>query len=80
MQGSNGDADTENRLMEMGQKEGMGESGMETYMLPYVKQIVGICSMTQGTQTGALQQPRGVGWDERWEGGSRGRGHMYTYG
>ena len=26
--------------------------------------------------SGALYQPRGV----RWEGGSRGRGHMYTYG
>ena len=27
-----------------------------------------------------LYQPRGVGWGGRWEGGSRGRGHMYTYG
>ena len=24
--------------------------------------------MTQGAQTGALSQPRGVGWGERWEG------------
>ena len=23
---------------------------------------MGICCMTQGTQTGALRQPRGVGW------------------
>ena len=23
--------------------------------------------------------PRGEGWSGRWEGGSRGRGHMYTY-
>ena len=29
---------------------------------------------------GPLWQPRGVGWGERWEGGSRGRGHMHTYG
>ena len=36
--------------------------------------------MTQGTQTGALQQPRGVEWGGRWEGGSRARRHMYTYG
>ena len=36
--------------------------------------------MTQGTQTGALYQARGVGWGGRREGGSRGRGHMYTYG
>ena len=41
---------------------------------------MGICCMTQGTQTGVLYQPRGVGWGGRWEGGSRGRGQMYTYG
>jgi len=35
---------------------------------------------TQTTQTGALQQPRGVGWEAMWEGGSRGRGDMYAYG
>ena len=28
----------------------------------------------------ALYQPRGVGWGGRWEGGSKGRGYMYTYG
>ena len=36
--------------------------------------------MAQETQTGALYQPRGVGWGGRWEGGSKGRGYMYTYG
>ena len=36
---------------------------------------MGICYMTQGTQTRALQQPRGVGWGGRWEGDLRGRGH-----
>ena len=36
--------------------------------------------MGQETQTGALYHPRGMGWGERWEGGSKGRGHMYTYG
>ena len=41
---------------------------------------MGICCMSQETQTGALYQPRGVGWGGRWEGGSKGRGHMYTYG
>ena len=31
--------------------------------LPYVKrQTMGICCMAQKTQTGALYQPRGVGW------------------
>ena len=45
--------------------------------LPRVKYIV--CCMAQGTQKGALYQPRGVVWGGRWEGGSRGKGHMYTY-
>ena len=36
--------------------------------------------MSQETQTGALYQPRGVGWGGRWEAGSKGRGYMYTYG
>ena len=35
--------------------------------------------MSQGTWTGALYQPKGVGWEGRWVGSSRGRGHMYTY-
>ena len=39
-----------------------------------------ICCMSQGTRTGALHQPKGVGWGGRWEGGSKGRGYMYTYG
>ena len=30
--------------------------------------------MSQGTQTGVLNQPRGVRWGGRWEGDSRGRG------
>ena len=52
-----------------------------TVTLPYVKQIaMGICCMAQETQTGALYQPRGEGWGERWEGGSKGRGYVYTYG
>ena len=34
--------------------------------------------MSQVTQTGALHQPRGMGWGGRWEEVSRGRGHMYT--
>ena len=47
--------------------------------LPYVKQIANrnFC-MAQETQTGALCQPRGVGWGERWEAGSKGRGYIHT--
>ena len=36
--------------------------------------------MAQETQTGALYQPRAVGWVMRWVGGSKGRGYMNTYG
>ena len=28
-------------------------------------------------KTGALYQTRGEGWGGRWEGGSKGRGHIY---
>ena len=41
---------------------------------------MGICCLSQGTQIGALQQSRGVGWGRRWEGGLGGRGHGCTYG
>ena len=34
--------------------------------------------MAQETQTGALYQPRGVGWGGRWDRVSKGRGYMYT--
>ena len=34
--------------------------------------------MAQETQTGALYQPRGLGWGGRWEGVSKGRGYIYT--
>ena len=39
-----------------------------------------VCCMAQETQTGALYQPRGVGWGGRWEEGSKGRGYTYTHG
>ena len=41
---------------------------------------MGICCMAQETQIGALYQPRGLGWRGSWEGSSKGRGYMYTYG
>jgi len=41
---------------------------------------MGICCMSQETQTGALYQPRGVKWGGRWQGGSKGREYMYAYG
>ena len=42
---------------------------------------MGICCMAQETQTGALYQPGWVGWGGGgWEGSSKGREYMYTYG
>ena len=41
---------------------------------------MGICSMSQETQTGALYQPRGVGWGGRWKRSSKGRGYIYIHG
>ena len=54
-----------------------GKNNMETY-ITICK--IGIYCMAQETQTGALYQSRGVAWGRRWEGGSKGRGYMYTYG
>ena len=62
-----------------GEVEVYRESNMETYFT--------ICKIANrnllygsGNSNGALYQPRGVGWGVRWEGGSKGRGYMYTYG
>ena len=40
---------------------------------------MGIRCMAQETQTGALYQPRGVGWGGIREGSLKGRGYMCTY-
>ena len=51
-----------------------------TWKLTFICKIDSQWEFSQETQTGALYQPRGVGWGERWEGVSKGRGYMYTYG
>ena len=51
-----------------------------TLTLPYIKYIAnGNLLYGSGNQTGALYKPR-VGWCGIWEGGSKGRGYMYTTG
>ena len=59
-----------------------GKSNMETYITIWKIDSQGEFAvwLAQETQTGARYQSRGVGWGGRWEGGSKGRGHMYTYG
>ena len=61
-----------------GEGEMYGKSNMETYITKC--KIDRICCMSHRTQTGALYQPRGMGRGRRWEGSSRGSGHMYIYG
>ena len=41
--------------------------------------VKGVDVWLRGLKQG-LYQPRGVGWGGRWEGVSKGRGYMYTYG
>ena len=56
------------------------DRNMETHTLPYAKQIASgnwLCGSR--TQTRA-PEPRRAGRRGRWDGGSRGRGHMRTHG
>ena len=61
-----------------GEDEMHGESNMEAYIT--ICEIDSQREFAQETQTGALYQPRGVGWGGRWERRSKGTGYMYTYG
>ena len=66
---------------EEGKDEMFGKRNMETYItICKIDSQQGICCMAKETQTGALYQPRGLERGGRLEGGSRERGHMYTYG
>ena len=84
MQGNSGETDIENRIMDRGRGEEMVrciERVTRKLTSPYVNtQPVGICCVSQETQTGTLYQARGMGWGGRWEAGSKGRGYMYVYG
>ena len=74
-------ADIENRLRDTkGGEEGRGRRGWDvrrgsqgnSHHHMCNRQAMGICCMTQGTQTGALRQPRGVDeedWREVLKGG-----------
>ena len=73
----------ENRLMDVGR----GEERMRCMervtwklILPYVKYLANRNLLYGSGNSRALYQPRGVGWEGRWEGGSGGSRYMCTYG
>ena len=78
MQGSNGNTDIMNRLVDTvgeGDHGTNGEIGIETYILPYVKQIAsGYLLYDTGSSKPVLCDNL-EGWDGE-EGGSGSRGHM----
>ena len=54
-----------------------GKSNIETYITTCKTDSQWEFAVwAQETQTGALYQPRGVGWGGRWEGGSKRKGYM----
>ena len=57
-----------------------GKSNMESYITIYKIDSQQEFAVWLRKLQQALYQPRGVGWGGRWEGGSKGRGYMYTYG
>ena len=77
------ETDIEDRPWTWGEGEGKsgvhGEGRAGTYTTIHKTEPTGIGRVMHRTQTRALQQPKGVGWGGRSEGGSKGRGRMYTY-
>ena len=67
-----------------GEREREGEtyakSNMETYIAMCKIDSQREFAVWLRNSNRALYQLRGVGWGRRWEGGSKGRGYMYTYG
>ena len=57
-----------------------GKSNMETYITIWKIDGQGEFAVWLRKLKRALYQPRGVECGGRWEGGSKGRGCMYTYG
>ena len=80
LQGSSGEADIENRLMDMARGEKrvrcMEKVTWKLTLLYENRWPMGICCMAQETQTGALYQPREVGWEGRCEGVSKWIGYI----
>ena len=66
---------------EMGGEGEMYGKSKWNLTLPYVNQIAsGNLLYGSGNSNRGSVSIQGVGWGGRWEGGSKGRGYMYTYG
>ena len=58
-----------------------GQSNMETYITIHkIDSQQEFAIWLRKLKQGFCIKPRGVGWGGRWEGGSKGREYMYTYG
>ena len=84
MQGIKRNTDIKNRILDS-VEEGEGgiiwENSIETYILPYVKQITSPSSMHETVHSKSVHWDNPEGWDG--EGGGKGVqdvGHMYTCG
>ena len=85
LQGSNGETDIENRLMDMGwcrggEGEMYGDSNMETSItICKIDSRWNLLNVSGNSNRGSVST-WGVEWGGKWERGSKGRGYMYTYG
>ena len=60
-----------------GEGEMYGKSNMETYItMCKIDSQQEFAVWLRKLKQGLCNQPRGVGWGGRWEGGSKGRGYM----
>ena len=58
-----------------------GKSNMETYItICKIDRQQEFAVWLRKLKQGLCTQPRGVIWGRKWEGVSKGRGYMYTYG
>ena len=88
MQGSNGETDIENRLMDMerggergGEGEMYGKSNTETYItICKIDSQKEFAVWLRKLKQGLCINLEGWGWGGIPEGGSIGRGYLYTYG
>ena len=89
LQGSYGETDVENRLMDVGRgKERVRCMERVTWKLTILLFTIFIINskwefavwLRKLKQIESLYQSRGVGWRRKWEGGLKGKGYVYACG